>query len=176
MASIFQEAKLTGLAAYLPSLSTQSAERYRQIYEDNRHRVYALAFWMMDSELAAEELTGDVFRRVFARTPQPDPETIDKALLAELREHMPIGSLTLNCGVATETAGVRRNTMRIHLERAVVQLPPTERLVFLMHDVERYDLLRISRTLGLTEEESRAALHQSRLKMRELLAEMPDRS
>ena len=172
MASIFQDAKLTALSAYLPSLAIDRLEAYRQVYEANRHRVYALAFWMTDSELAAEELMGDVFRRVFSRSVDNDPETVDRALVAELREYMTIGPLTLHCGVSTDAPGVRRSAMRVHLERAVVQLPATERLVFLMHDVERCDHARIARTLGIAEQESRVALHQARLKVRELLADM----
>jgi RNA polymerase sigma-70 factor, ECF subfamily len=65
---------------------------------------------------------------------------------------------------------VRRNVRRVDLERAVVQLPATERLVFLMHDVEDYDHSRISRCVGISEEESRRALHFARLRVRELLA------
>jgi RNA polymerase sigma-70 factor, ECF subfamily len=172
MASIFQDAKLTGLGAYLPSLAVDSLEAYRQVYETNRHRVYALAFWMTDSEVAAQELMANVFRRVFSRAVLNDPESVDRVLVAELREYMAIGNLTLNCGTSTEVASVRRNAMRVHLERAVVQLPATERLVFLMHDVEGYDHVRIGRTLGLNEEESRVALHQARLKVRELLTDM----
>ena len=60
--------------------------------------------------------------------------------------------------------------LRTHLERAVVQLPPTERMIFLMHDVENYDHCRIARYLELTEDQSRNALHQARLRLRELLA------
>ena len=52
----------------------------------------------------------------------------------------------------------------------MVQLPSTERLVFLMHDVEGYDHARIARTVGITEMESRQGLFQARLKIRELLA------
>lgn len=172
MASIFQDAKLTALSAYLPSLAIDTLEAYRQVYEVNRHRVYALAFWMTDNELAAEELMGDVFRRVFSRSVSNDPETVDRALVAELRNYMAIGPLTLDCGVSTDAPGVRRSAMRIHLERAVVQLPATERLVFLLHDVEGCDHARIARTLDIVEQESRGALHQARLKVRELLAEM----
>jgi DNA-directed RNA polymerase specialized sigma24 family protein len=65
---------------------------------------------------------------------------------------------------------VRRNTRRADLERAVVQLPSTERMIFLMHDVENYDHARIARTLGISEVESKAGLFQARLKLRELLA------
>lgn len=172
MASFFQEAKLTGLAAYLPSLAVASLEKRRDIYETHRRRIYSFAFWMTDNEMAAEELTLDVFRRVLSRNADPDEETVDRAFMTELRDLMPVGNLTLNCKPVTEVAAVRRNAMRIHLERAVVQLPATERLVYLMHDVEGYEHERIARTVGISETESRTALHQARLGMRELMAKI----
>src|SRR5436190_684871 len=64
------------------------------------------------------------------------------------------------------------NIKRIHLERAVVQLPATEKLIFLMHDVDGYEHSRIARLLGLTEEESRLGLHQARVQIRALIAQM----
>jgi DNA-directed RNA polymerase specialized sigma24 family protein len=67
-------------------------------------------------------------------------------------------------------ASVRGNVKRVDLERAVVQLPPTERMIFLLHDVEAYDHTRISRTLGVSEQESQLGLHQARLRLRQLLA------
>jgi RNA polymerase sigma-70 factor (ECF subfamily) len=89
-----------------------------------------------------------------------------------LREQFPIGALSLDCVPANRIAEVRRNLKRVHLEQAVAELPATERLIFLMHDVEGYDHTRISGTIGLSAEESRRGLHQSRLKVRELLATM----
>lgn len=164
------EAKMTGFAQYLPAvLEPSQAESYRRIYELNRHRVYSLAFWMTDNELAAEELMTHVFCRAFAaqRTREED---IDRALIAELREYMPLGELTLNCAASNRVLSVRTNTLRVDLERAVVQLPNTEKMIFLMHDVERYGHVRIARLLGISEESSMLGLHQARLRMRELLA------
>jgi RNA polymerase sigma-70 factor, ECF subfamily len=172
MASSTHEAKLTGLAAYLPGVVEARVETYKQVYEEHRHRVYSLAFWMTDNELAAEELMSSTFCRAFASSIDPSAETIDRALVTELREIMAIGYLTLDCALATEIHNVRGNTKRVHLERAVVQLPATERIIFLLHDVEGYDHARINRTIGVTEEESRHALHQARLRLRELLASM----
>lgn len=172
MASIYQNAKLTGLEAYLPSLAAGTLQLYRQVFEAHRHRVYSLSFWMTDNEMAAEELTQDVFRRVFSEGIYADAESVDKALVAELKEKMEIGPITLDCGPSTQVVNVRRNTMRVHLERAVVELPPTERLVFLMHDVEGFDNKRIGRTLEISEADCRVALHQARLKVRELLSTM----
>jgi RNA polymerase sigma-70 factor, ECF subfamily len=49
-------------------------------------------------------------------------------------------------------------------------LPATERMIFLMHDVEGYDHDRIARTIGLERDESVQGLHQARLRLRNLLA------
>jgi RNA polymerase sigma-70 factor, ECF subfamily len=143
---------------------------YRDVFEGHRHRVFSLAFYMTDNEITAEDILTNVFCRTFAKTSKPDAETVDRALVSELREMMPIGCMTLECDPAEKVEQVRTNSRRADLERAVVQLPATERLVFLMHDVEGYDHGRIARTIGITEMESRQGLFQARLKIRELLA------
>ena len=147
-----------------------SLETYRDVYEGNCHRVYALAFYMTDSEMAAEDVLANTFCRAFSQRRKPDSETIDKALVDEVRELMPVGNLTLVGATVVKKAQVRQSTHRADLERAVVELPPTERMIFLMADVENYDHPRIARTLGITEAESRSGLFQARLKIRELLA------
>jgi RNA polymerase sigma-70 factor, ECF subfamily len=169
MAATIQEAKWS----IFPASATSEEARVhacQEAYEENRHRVYSLAFWMTDNELAAEELMINTFCRVFASSAAPDADAVDRALLAELRELMPLGCLTLECAPCQNVVGMRGNTKRVDLERAVVQLPATERMVFLLHDVERYDHARIGRMLGLTEQECASGLHQARLRLRELLA------
>jgi RNA polymerase sigma-70 factor, ECF subfamily len=167
--STLQQANLLGFPEYITAIDEGSTATYHELYEQNRHRVYALAFWMTDSELAAEELMTNAFCRAFAKSEAPSPEAIDCALIAEARQYIRLGLLSLNCAPCKRVLSVRRNTLRIDLERAVVQLPVTERMIFLMHDAENYDHARIARTLGLTEDESRRGLHQARLRMRELL-------
>lgn len=174
MATQIEQAKLTGLMTYLPEAVQARVETYKQVYEEHRHRVYSLAFWMTDNEIAAEELMTNSFIRAFAASPGPDGEAVDRALLSEVRELMPVGTLTLECAPVTTVETVRRNTKRVHLERAVVQIAPTERLIFLLHDVESYDHARIARTLGISEQESRQGLHQARLRLREILATLKD--
>jgi len=166
------EAKLTGFAAYLPATAEGKLETYQVAYDQNRHRVYSLAFWMTDNELAAEEMLGNTFRRAFAMNSEPTADAIDRALLTEIRELMLVGPLTLECAVATKIADIRSNTKRVHLERAVVQLPVTERLIYLLHDGEAYSQRHIAQMLGITEEECRNGLHQARLRLRELVAAM----
>ena len=167
--STLQQATLLSFSEYIPAIPRCGTTTHREVYEANRHRVYALAFWMTDNELAAEELMTNAFCRAFAKSEAPLPEAIDCALIAEARQYIRLGLLSLNCAPCRRLLSVRRNTLRIDLERAVVQLPATERMIFLMHDAENYDHARIARTLGLTEDESRRGLHQARLRMRELL-------
>lgn len=166
-----REVKMNGVAQYGPALlASAQKEICTQVYEQNRHHVYSLAFWMTDHELAAEELMTQTFCRAFAASQEPTTDEIDRALISELREYISLGALTLKCAVSDRVLSVRRNTMRVDLERAVVQLPNTERMIFLMHDVERYDHTRIARLLGISLQSSVEGLHQARLRMRELLA------
>jgi RNA polymerase sigma-70 factor (ECF subfamily) len=168
----FQDVKLTGMTAFIPTVTTATADQYKTIYEANRDRVYSLAFWMTDNELAAEETLGRVFLRAFSMTDAPTAEMLDRSLLSELRESIAIGSLTLKVADATTELGIRHNVKRVHLERAIMELPATERMIFCMHDGEGYAHSRIARTLGITETQSISGLHQARLRVRELVAQM----
>jgi len=172
MANTYQDAKLDALASFLSTDATANLEAMQEVFEQSRHHIYSLSFWMTDNELSAEELMGAAFRRAFSASDAPSAEAIDAALISELREEMPIGPMTLDCAICSEIKNVRENTLRVHLERAVVQLPATERMIFLLHDVEGYNHARIAKLIGLTEDESQNGLHQARLRMRELLAAM----
>ena len=172
MANTYQDAKLNSLTGFLSPDSTANLEAMQEVFEQNRHHIYSLSFWMTDNELSAEELMSATFRRAFSASEAPSSEVIDAALISELREEMTIGPMTLDCAVCSEVKNVRENTLRVHLERAVVQLPATEKMIFLLHDVEGYNHARIAKLIGLTEDESQNGLHQARLRMRELLAAM----
>jgi RNA polymerase sigma-70 factor, ECF subfamily len=145
---------------------------YDAIYGEHCHRIYSLAFWMTDNELTAEQLSSNTFLRAFASTTEPKTEQIDQAFLAEIRELTTIGTLTLNSSVATEAKSVSGNVKRVHLERAIVELPATEKMIFLLHDVEGYTHEKIAHLLGLDVKESQFGLHQARLQMRELISRM----
>ncbi|HLW55508.1 MAG TPA: RNA polymerase sigma factor [Candidatus Angelobacter sp.] len=155
-------------ALLFPAVERQAID-YSAIYTEHCHRIYSLAFWLTDNELLAEELSKNTFLRVFAGE-QTEPHHVDRAFLTEVRENFAIGNLTLSV-TPSQAQGVRANIKRVHLERAVVQLPATEKLIFLFHDVEGYAHERIARLLGISENESRNGLHQARLQVRELVAQ-----
>ncbi len=161
---------MSNLGILVPAVERRSAN-YSEIYNQHCHRVYSLAFWMTDNELAAEQFSQNVFLRAFATVDSPKAEHIDQAFMAEVREIAAVGLLTLNC-VSPTSSNVFGNIKRVYLERAVVELPATERLIFLFHDVEGYDHLRIARLLGITEHDSQSGLHQARLQIRESVSQM----
>src|SRR5438445_13829594 len=80
------------------AVETQKAN-YREIYEENCHRIYSLGFWMTDNELIAEQLLNNTFLRAFSGASELKAESIDRAFIAEMRETFAIGSLTLSSPV-----------------------------------------------------------------------------
>jgi RNA polymerase sigma-70 factor (ECF subfamily) len=169
MLSTIQEAKRSYHNFFVPEALSSVASQRREAYERNRARVYAVAFYMTGNELAAEDLMAGVFRSAFAHSASPDVEEVDEALVRELRKLFALPAFTLGCTPSNQPRSVRRNILRIDLERVVMQLPATEKLIFLMHDVERYEHDQIARLLGITARESCFGLHQARLRLRELL-------
>ena len=79
-------------------------------------------------------------------------------------------------GITSDNVPIKVDTVIwyriVDAERAVMQVPATERLIFMMHDVECYEHERIARSLGITEDESRQGLHQARLRVRNLVSQM----
>jgi DNA-directed RNA polymerase specialized sigma24 family protein len=155
----------------LQGVKAQAKANFKAIFEEHRHRIYSLAFWMTNSEIEAEEVSTGTFCTALKTKGEVTQVIVDSSFVAQLRDRMPIGRLTLDTQITAEK-NVAGNTKRIHLEQAVVQVPYTERLAFLMHDVDGYSHAQIARTLGFTEEESKKAVFQARLLVRELVAKM----
>jgi RNA polymerase sigma-70 factor (ECF subfamily) len=169
MLNTIEDGTLSQAFTFAPEAVVSTAQR-KEAFESNRHRVYAIAYWMTGNELAAEDLMVDAFRAAFLDSVSPSGEEVDRALVAELRKMFDLPVFTLDCTLCTGIRNVRKNVLRTDLECAVFALPATEKLIFLMHDLEAYDHDHVARLLGITERESHLGLHQARLRLRELLA------
>jgi len=60
---------------------------------------------------------------------------------------------------------------RVNLERAVEQLPPGYRSVFVLHDVQGYEHNEIAVIMNCSIGNSKSQLHKARMRLRELLQE-----
>jgi RNA polymerase sigma-70 factor, ECF subfamily len=73
--------------------------------------------------------------------------------------------------IETPLQSTRRISMvdRIDLDKAIAELPPGYRTVFILHDVEGYEHEEISRLLKVSVGTSKSQLHKARMRLRDLL-------
>lgn len=145
-------------------------EKQRDVYESHRHRVFSVSYYMTGSEIEAEELLQDTFITAFERDPEPDQETVDAAMLDRLRERLLLDSAEVLPVPQNVYMPHGRNILRADLEEAIRCLPPAERLVFLLMDVEGYESGRIAALLEMDGAEVRRTAVRARLRLRAELA------
>ena len=158
---------------------------FEELYHRHFRRVYALCLRMTGKPEQAEDLTQDVFIQLFnkigsfrgdsAFTTWLHRMTVNQVLM-HFRKRSTKSELT---SVDEETPDeIVRGTEnpdkmpiidRIALEKAVQQLPPGYRTVFILHDVEGYEHEEIARMMGVAEGTSKSQLHKARLKLRNLI-------
>ena len=161
------------------------SDAFEQIYRRHFRRVYALCLRMLGDPTQAEDLTQDVFVNLFnkigsfrgdsAFTTWLHRMTVNQVLMyfrkASTRSELTTeeGETPIQIVRGTENPNAMPVVDRIALERAIAQLPPGYRTVFVLHDVEGYDHDEIARTLGVSEGTSKSQLHKARLKLRTLI-------
>ena len=171
-------------------------DEFEDIYQTYRSRVWALCLRMTGNPDDAEDLTQETFVRMFQKLDTFRGESafctwlrriaINVVLLrfqkASWRRERSIEELTevnplTGCPHKREFGQIDTELMetvdRIALQRAISQLPPGFRAVFILHDVEGYEHVEISRLMGCSVGTSKSQLHKARLKMRELLEQSP---
>ena len=58
---------------------------------------------------------------------------------------------------------------RLQLQKAVDDLPPGYRMIFVLHDIEGYEHNEIATIVGCSIGNSKSQLHKARMKLRDLL-------
>jgi RNA polymerase sigma-70 factor, ECF subfamily len=158
---------------------------FEQIYRRHFRRVYALCLRMLGDPTQAEDLTQDVFVNLFnkigsfrgesAFTTWLHRMTVNQVLMffrkASTRSELTTveGETPVQIVRGTEDPNAMPVVDRIALERAIAQLPPGYRTVFVLHDVEGHDHDEIAKILEVSQGTSKSQLHKARLKLRTLL-------
>jgi RNA polymerase sigma-70 factor, ECF subfamily len=154
-------------------MSERSLEhRQRDIYETHKHRAYAVAYYMVGNEIEAEEVTEDTFVRAFRQAEEPDGRCVDCSLVNELRERMPLDEQVAPAEAVPGQSLGGRNVKRTEMEEALKELPPNERMVFLLRDVEGYDADRVAALLDIPRQQVERNLFSARIRMHTTLAAM----
>lgn len=165
-----------------------------QLYELYGPRVYYLCLRMTRNPDDAEDLLQETFLRLIQKSGSFRGDcafyswlrrvAINVVLLsfqkASWRRETSLEAMTdpdpfFTCHSGGELATVDQALAgaidRINLERAIEQLSPGFKTVFILHDIEGYGHQDISRLMGCSVGTSKSQLHKARLKLRQLLGD-----
>jgi RNA polymerase sigma-70 factor (ECF subfamily) len=173
-------------------LAQQGEERgFERIYRLHSQRVYALCLRMMRGNAAeAEDLTQESFLQLFRKIGTFRGESAFSTWLHRLAFNVVLMRLRRrSCEVVSldemiepqeNASGLQKyigrrdprlsgSVDRMDLERALKQLPPGYRAVFILHDVQGYQHKQIANIRGCSLGNSKSQLHKARARMRHLL-------
>lgn len=150
--------------------ATQSERRF-DIYNSHRHHVYSVAYYMTGNELEAEKILEATFIEALQPANEnPGLQQVDQALLGQLQERFSLKETAAASHKTATQQAAMGNVRRTDLEEAVRELSATERLFFLLRDVEGYSAERISELTSQPVENVRQTVHAARLHLRQQLS------
>ncbi len=158
---------------------------FEQLYERHNRRVYSLCLRMTQNVAEAEDLAQEAFIQLFRKigsfrgdsafTTWLHRLTVNQVLMhfrkssVKLERTTEEGETPVQIVRGTENPNRMPVLDRISLDRALKQLPPGYRSVFVLHDVEGYEHEEIAKILGVAVGTSKSQLHKARMKLRRLL-------
>jgi RNA polymerase sigma-70 factor (ECF subfamily) len=171
------------------ALAQQAAEgdmqAFEELYQRHNRRVYSLCLRMTGNVSEAEDLTQEVFIQLFRKIGSFRGEsafttwlhrlTVNQVLMhfrkrsVKLEQTTDEGETPVQIVRGTENPNSMPVVDRIALDKAIKQLPPGYRTVFVLHDIEGHEHEEIARMLGCSVGTSKSQLHKARMKLRTLL-------
>ncbi len=157
------------------------AGAFERLYRQHVDRVYALCLRLSADPVRAEELTQDVWVRVWEKLHTFRGESAFTSWLHRLTVNEVLGSRRSGArrgkheiadddpGRWSGPAPLSEPGVRMDLEAAIELLPPGSRTVFVLHDVEGYAHKEIAVMTDRAEGTSKALLHRARKLLREAL-------
>jgi RNA polymerase sigma-70 factor (ECF subfamily) len=164
------------------------AEAFEVLYNLHKRRVYSLCLRMTANTAQAEDLTQEAFLQLFRKIATFRGESafstwlhrmsVNVVLMHLRKKGLPVVSLEETIETEEETPrkelGAQDPVLagsinRLQLQRAIDDLPPGYRTIFVLHDVEGYEHNEIAGMVGCSIGNSKSQLHKARMKLREFL-------
>jgi RNA polymerase sigma-70 factor (ECF subfamily) len=175
------------------------AQAFQALYDKHKRRVYSLCLRMTANTAEAEDLTQEAFLQLYRKIGTFRGESafstwlhrlsVNVVLMQLRRKSLPVVSLeettqgeedTPKKDFGAEDLALAGSIDRLQLQKAVDDLPPGYRTIFVLHDVEGYEHNEIATIVGCSIGNSKSQLHKARMKLRDLLkmnrAEKADKS
>ena len=166
------------------------AEAFQFLYNLHKRRVYSLCLRMTGNTASAEDLTQEAFLQLFRKIGTFRGESafstwlhrmaVNVVLMQLRKKGLPVVPIDEATEGDEEGSVVKKepgapderlagSIDRLQLQRAVDELPPGYRTIFVLHDVEGYEHNEIAAIVGCSIGNSKSQLHKARIKLRELL-------
>src|SRR5271168_1285562 len=166
-----------------------NAAAFERLYRLHNRRVYSLCLRMVGNTAEAEDLTQEAFLQLFRKIATFRGESafstwlhrlsVNVVLMHLRKKSLPVVSLE-ETTQGTEEDSPKRDfgaddialagsIDRMQLQRAVDNLPPGYRTIFVLHDIEGYEHNEIAKIAGCSIGNSKSQLHKARMKLRDLL-------
>jgi RNA polymerase sigma-70 factor (ECF subfamily) len=168
------------------------AGAFERIYRLHNRRVYALCLRMLGNPAEAEDMTQEAFLQLFRKIATFRGESAFSTWLHRLAVNVVLMKLRKkklaevpiddNSDQDEEISRPRKelgapdlllsgSIDRVHLERAIDQLPPGYKQVFVLHDIQGFEHNEIAGLMNCSIGNSKSQLHKARMRLRELLQE-----
>jgi len=163
-------------------------EAFAALFEMHKRRVYSLCLRMTGNTAEAEDLTQEAFLQLFRKISTFRGESAFSTWLHRLAVNVVLMHLrkkglqqvSLDQVDSSQDEPVKRDygdndrrlmgsIDRISLSRAIAELPPGYRMVFVLHDVEGYEHNEIAEIMSCSVGNSKSQLHKARMKLRDWL-------
>ena len=170
--------------------ATGDMQAFETIYKRHHRRVYSLCLRMVANATEAEDLTQEVFIQLFRKIGSFRGEsafttwlhrlTVNHVLMHFRKRGVRLEKTTEEGEIGEIQdflqAGAERPRFvdRIALDKAISELPPGYRTVFVLHDVEGFEHEEVANMLGVSVGTSKSQLHKARMRLRQLLNKKTD--
>jgi RNA polymerase sigma-70 factor (ECF subfamily) len=170
------------------------SDAFGALFQAHRSRIYSVCLRMTSNAAEAEDLTQDTFLQVFRKIAKFRGDSafstwLHRIAVNTVLMHFRKNSLNLvsldepqsdmHGAKKRREYGTRDKALagcidRVALARAMQQLPPGYRTIFLLHEIEGYEHQEIAEMLSCSVGNSKSQLYKARLRFRELLAHSPE--
>ena len=163
-------------------------QAFAALFEMHKRRVYSLCLRMTGNTAEAEDLTQEAFLQLFRKISTFRGESAFSTWLHRLAVNVVLMHLrkkglqqiSLDETDSSQDEPVKRDygdndrrlsgsVDRIGLSRAIAELPPGYRMVFVLHDIEGYEHNEIAEIMNCSVGNSKSQLHKARMKLRDWL-------
>src|SRR6201994_885659 len=184
-----RNAPIAGEAEAIQKAQAGDGASFEILYALHKRRVYSLCLRMLGNVAEAEDLTQEAFLQLYRKigTFRGDSAfstwlhrlSVNVVLMHLRKKSLPVVSLeeTTQAGeedtpkkdFGADDLALAGSIDRLQLQKAVSDLPPGYRTIFVLHDVEGYEHNEIAAIVGCSIGNSKSQLHKARMKLRDLL-------